>query len=137
MLPRLRSSLQAVEKCHGDAMTSLSLASGSGDDGVMPEEVRMTLIMTLIMMMYKVRSDKEPITQMVRVRVAHAQNSGARQVAEEGGCVELERMWVEFNSSASATATNLNNPVNVGPANSTQDILEAICARCPGILWEK
>ena len=54
MLPRLRSSLQAVEKCHGDAMTSLSLASGSGDDGVLPEEVskmtlRMTLRMTLIM----------------------------------------------------------------------------------------
>ena len=127
-----------MEKCHGDAMTSLSLASGPGDDGVLPEEVRMTLMMMMIMMMYKVRSDKqEPITQMVRVRVAHAQNSGARQVAEEGGCVELERMWVEFNSSASATATNLNNPVNVGPANSTQDILEAICARCPGILWEK
>ena len=37
--PRLRTSLQAVEKCHGDAMTSLSLASGSGDDGVLPEEV--------------------------------------------------------------------------------------------------
>ena len=72
---------------------------------------------------------------MVRVRVAHAQNSGARQVAEEGGCVELERMWVEFNSSASAT--NLNNPVNEGPANSTQDILEVICARCPGIICEK
>ena len=53
MLPRLRSSLQAVEKCHGDAMTSLSLASGSGDDGVMPEEVRRTLRMTLIMMMIK------------------------------------------------------------------------------------
>ena len=51
MLPRLRSSLQAVEKCHGDAMTSLSLASGSGDDGVMPEEVRMTLMMMMIMMM--------------------------------------------------------------------------------------
>ena len=52
MLPRLRSSLQAVEKCHGDAMTSLSLASGSGDDGVLPEEVRgmMTLMMLIIMM---------------------------------------------------------------------------------------
>merc|ERR1712078_823725 len=96
-------------------MTSLSLASGSGDDGVLPEEVT--------------RSNKEPITQMVRVRVAHAQNSGARQVTEEGGCVELERMWVEFNSTASATATNLNNPINEAPANNTQNILEAICAR--------
>ena len=97
----------------------------------------MTLMMLMLMMihMYKVtRSDKEPLTQMVRVRVAHAQNSGARQVTEEGGCVELERMWAEFNSSASATATNLNNPINEAPANSTQDILEAICARCPGIL---
>ena len=39
-LSRLRVSLQAVEQCHGDAMTSLGLASGSGDDGVLPEEVR-------------------------------------------------------------------------------------------------
>ena len=38
-LSRLRVSLQAVEQCHGDAMTSLGLASGSGDDGVLPEEV--------------------------------------------------------------------------------------------------
>ena len=121
-------------------MTSLSLASGSGDDGVLPEEVRgmMTLMMMTMIHMYKVtRSEKEPLTQMVRVRVAHAQSSGARQVSEEGGCVELEKMWAEFNSSASATATNLNNPINEAPANSTQNILEAICARCPGILWEK
>ena len=81
----------------------------------------------------QVRS-QEPITQMVRARVAHAQTPGARQAAEEAGCAELEKMWVEFNSSASATATNLNNPINEAPANSTQDILEAICARCPGIL---
>ena len=39
-ISRLRVSLQAVEQCHGDAMTSLGLASGSGDDGVLPEEVK-------------------------------------------------------------------------------------------------
>ena len=39
-ISRLRVSLQAVEQCHGDTMTSLGLASGSGDDGVLPEEVR-------------------------------------------------------------------------------------------------
>ena len=66
---------------------------------------------------------------MVRARVAHAQSPGARQAAEEAGCAELEKMWVEFNSSASATATNLNNPINEGPANTTQNILETICAR--------
>ena len=58
MLPRLRSSLQAVEKCHGDAMTSLSLASGSGDDGVMPEEVRMTLIMMMMTLMMMTKGEE-------------------------------------------------------------------------------
>ena len=76
----------------------------------------------------QVRS-QEPITQMVRVRVAHTQTPGPRQAAGEENCAELEKMWVDFNSSASATATNLNNPINESPANTTRDILEAICAR--------
>ena len=71
---------------------------------------------------------------MVRVRVAHTQTPGARQTAGEEACAELERMWVEFNTSASATATNLNDAINEGPANSTQDILEAICARWGDII---
>ena len=55
---------------------------------------------------------------MVRVRVAHTQTPGPRQAAGEENCAQLEKMWVEFNSSASATATNLFDFATTLPRSS-------------------
>ena len=68
-----------------------------------------------------------PVKEMMKDRKAHVK----RQAPEGQGCQDLEKLWQDFNTSASATAQTFNDIVsnNEGPANSTTDILTAICAR--------
>ena len=110
---RVRTALYEVESCHGAALNQLGLTSGTGDDGVLPT---------------RASSDGgPPVKEMMKGRKAHVK----RQSAEGQGCQDLEKLWQDFNTSASATAQTFNDVVtdNEGSANATVDILNAICAR--------
>jgi len=97
---KIRDALYATEKCHGDAMASLNLTAGTGDDGAVP-------------------SNKSRMLLKRRVR----------QAADGQSCNELEKLWEAFNKSADATAQKFSDNLKQIPAENTTNILAAICAR--------
>jgi len=97
---KIKAALEATEKCHGDAMASLGLTSGPGDDGQVPSKKNKMMVLT----------------------------RQARQTGEQG-CRELEKLWERFNQSANTTAEKFNDKLNSSAAATTTEILGLICAR--------
>lgn len=97
---KIRDALYATEKCHGDAMASLNLTAGKGDNGAVPSNTGRLLL-----------------TRRVR------------QAADGQRCNELEKLWEAFNKSADATAQKFSDNLKTTPAENTTNILAAICAR--------
>jgi len=97
---KIKDALDATEKCHGEAMASLSLTAGNGDNGLVPSS-----------------------------RSAMHLSRSVRQATDKQGCKELEQLWEAFNKSADATAQKFSDNLKTEPAANTTAILASICAR--------
>jgi len=104
---KIKAALEGTEKCHGQAMSSLGLTSGPGDDGQVPNNSSRVLL---------TKQNQGILTRQ------------ARQAAEQG-CKELEKLWEKFNQSADATARKFSDKLNTSGAADTTAILAEICAR--------
>jgi len=104
---KIKAALEGTEKCHGQAMSSLGLTSGPGDDGQVPNNSSRVLL---------TKQSQAILTRQ------------ARQAAEQG-CKELEKLWERFNQSADATAKKFSDKLNTTAAEETNTILGEICAR--------
>ena len=85
-------------------MAELNLASGTGDDGVLPSNKKFQMLAELM--------------------------RKARQTSEDGqDCQDLEKLWETFNVSATATVETLDGSINETAASLTESTLQAICGR--------
>jgi len=104
---KIKTALEGTEKCHGQAMSSLGLTAGPGDDGQVPSNSSRVML---------TKKNQAILTRQTR------------QAAEQG-CKELEKLWERFNKSADATAKKFSDKLNTSAAEDTNAILTEICAR--------